>query len=484
MVFRLAFQTHTGRVREHNEDNFTVNPDLNANKWIGDHATTYKEHTTGALLVVADGMGGVNAGEVASALAIESIQKYFSNPERPKDANDAERFVKKAFHVAQESISAHEAEHPETNGMGTTLVLAWILNDVAHIGWVGDSRAYVFNPGNGLKPLSKDHSLVQEWVDAGKMTYEQAFFHPQNNVVTQSLGGGSTKITPGYVAYPLQSGDQIMLCSDGLNGMLLDSQIEAIMRQEIDDLRISVETLVDAALDAGGHDNVTVVAAAFPEANGVFPTAKTSAFPTWLVYAAGIITAVVLGLVAFSYLNADRNESSASDLDQEILAEEPIDSSGQLKQTAEQVPESEASPVKPAERKPERNEANTAETPPPAPTSPTDELTPITPGFSQEDISRAVSVRNKSKHPNTQKWGFKDYLDEWVVQPEFQEVKDFSQGRAAVKKGELWGYVDLQGQIVIEPQYQDAQPFKEGMAIVKLNEKVLIIDLQGNPIEE
>lgn len=485
MVFRLAFQTHTGRVREHNEDNFTVNPDLRTSDWVGDYSQTYQSSKAGAVLAVADGMGGVNAGEVASAIAIEAVQQYFNSLERPGDSERMEKLTKNACLEAQKRIAEHEKANPETEGMGTTLVLAWILDDVAHVSWVGDSRAYVFNAEGGLKPISKDHSLVQEWIDAGKLTEEQAFYHPQNNVITQSLGGGSRSIQPGYVAYALQSGDMLMLCSDGLNGMLLDSQMEAIIRQESDDLRICVETLVDAALDAGGHDNITVVMAAYPLANGALPP-KTSGnfFPSWLIYVAGILTAVVLGLLAYTFLNEDK-ETSLTEAEQKLVEEEMNFDTSSVAPAPEESAEEGSPPAQ--ESSPERRRRESSSNPgtvlPPV-EEPANGLTPIEPKprVTPEDVSNAVGRISKHRDSATGKWGFRNGLNEWIVQPEYDEVKDYSQKRAAVKKDGKWGYIDEWGNIKVAPQYDEALPYKEGHAEVVLDGQKLQIDINGTPI--
>jgi serine/threonine protein phosphatase PrpC len=485
MVFRIAFQTHTGRVREHNEDNFTVNPDLRTPDWVGDHSQTYQASKAGTVLGVADGMGGVNAGEVASAIAIEAVQQYFNSMERPADVERLEKLTKNACLEAQKRIAEHEKANPETEGMGTTLVLAWILDDVAHISWVGDSRAYVFNAEGGLKPISKDHSLVQEWVDAGKLTDEQAFYHPQNNVITQSLGGGSRSIQPGYEAYPLRSGDILMLCSDGLNGMLLDSQMEAIIRQESCDLRICVETLVDAALDAGGHDNVTVVMASYPEANGALaPKAVGNFFPSWLIYVAGMLTAVVLGLLAYTFLNEDK-EPNLTDAEKELIGEKlNSDTSSVAPAPEESAEEGSATPRESSSERRRRESSSSGVVPAPTET-PKDELTPIqSEDQIRKDAANTLERLRRQQDSATGKWGFRNGRNEWIVQPEYDEVKDYREKRAAVKKAGKWGYVDERGAVVVAPKYEDAQDYNEDRAEVVLDGQKLSIDLKGNPIND
>ena len=169
---KLAAGTNVGLVRTNNEDNFVASRDLTASDWTipqVDEQIDLGEY--GALLVVADGMGGANAGEVASAIAIETIQTKFV-PENLEDAVQSDetilQFMVDAVKSADINILNRSKEDETTMGMGTTIVMAWILGNKAYICWCGDSRCYVFNENLGLTRLSKDHSYVQELVDRGE----------------------------------------------------------------------------------------------------------------------------------------------------------------------------------------------------------------------------------------------------------------------------------------------------------------------------
>ena len=259
----MAAGTDVGLVRTNNEDNFVVCPDLSVSDWTIPQAN--KEvglGKYGSLLVVADGMGGANAGEVASATAVESIQKAFT-PEALADVvtSDAaiQDFLVEAVKNADLAVLDSAKEDEERKGMGTTIVMAWIIEDKAYICWCGDSRCYVFNPKQGFIQLSKDHSFVQELVDRGELEPENAHDHPYSNVITRCLSDGDVRAEPEVRVYNLQQGDLLLLCSDGLSSVCTDEQILEVLRnrgkKELMQLK---EALIKAALDAGGYDNVTV----------------------------------------------------------------------------------------------------------------------------------------------------------------------------------------------------------------------------------
>ena len=262
MLFRLTAGTNVGCVRTNNEDNFIVNEDLDNKDWFvpSDTSKSISLGKNGAILVVADGMGGMNAGEVASAIAIDTVKSIFSLEDYSKIvASDKkiEAFLKDAIIEADSKIKDKVKEDKSTSGMGTTIVIAWVVNNEVHIAWCGDSRAYLFNPASGLVRLSKDHSYVQELVDAGKLDPELAFDHPNSNIITRSLGDSPAKARPDYVSRSLSAGDCILLCSDGLCGLCRDEEICGVMA-EAEDIESCKNDLIRAALQAGGYDNVTV----------------------------------------------------------------------------------------------------------------------------------------------------------------------------------------------------------------------------------
>lgn len=262
MLFRLTASTNVGCVRTNNEDNFIVNDDLTSQDWFvpSDTSKEISLGESGAVLVVADGMGGMNAGEVASAIAIDTIKEAFSAADFSKIVTSdkkVEAFMKNAIVEADTKIKDKVKEDESTSGMGTTIVIAWVLGNTVHIAWCGDSRAYLFNPNSGLVRLSKDHSYVQELVDAGKLDAELAFDHPNSNIITRSLGDSPVKARPDYTSHLLQEKDYILLCSDGLCGLCRDEEIVQVMAGA-GDIETCKVNLINAALEAGGYDNVTV----------------------------------------------------------------------------------------------------------------------------------------------------------------------------------------------------------------------------------
>jgi protein phosphatase len=209
-------------------------------------------------------MGGANAGEVASAIAVETIQKLFV-PEQLAAAvvsdKSIQEFMKAVVKTADLNILHRSQEDSSTRGMGTTAVLAWILNDKAYVCWCGDSRCYVLNKQKGLIQLSKDHSYVQELVDKGELNPELMHDHPLSNVITRCLGDVENRANPETRIYQLHNGDIIMLCSDGLCGICHDDVILDTMIKYHEDPMECKNELISAALSAGGYDNVTIALA-------------------------------------------------------------------------------------------------------------------------------------------------------------------------------------------------------------------------------
>lgn len=267
ILFRMAAKTDVGLVRTNNEDNFQASADLSQApmRWVNNQQ--YSLGPKGALLVVADGMGGMNAGEVASEIAINTVIDLFApeniTDEVAKSRQNIEKFMKGVVVEADARIKQHAKEFPESRGMGTTIVIAWIFDGYTYVAWCGDSRAYIFNPATGLFQISKDHSYVQTLVDEGKLTPEEAFDFPDSNIITRSLCDGGPKAQPQCLTFPqpLCDGDIILLCSDGLNGMIRDEEIEKIIAHGQNDLSLLVDQLIHAAKEAGGADNVTVALA-------------------------------------------------------------------------------------------------------------------------------------------------------------------------------------------------------------------------------
>ena len=203
-----------------------------------------------AVFAVADGMGGHLAGEVASRMAIEAVQRMAREKERPGIAA-----LREAVACAHETILAHAQDHIECAGMGTTLSVLWLGENYAYIAHVGDSRIYRLREGS-LTQITQDHSLVEELVRAGLITREQARTHPRRNIITRALGTHGEN-EPDLLVTDVQDGDVFLLCTDGLTGMVPDDEIERTLRDC--GIEAAADRLLALALDAGGRDNVTLI---------------------------------------------------------------------------------------------------------------------------------------------------------------------------------------------------------------------------------
>lgn len=259
---KITAATNVGLIRQNNEDNFVVCSDLSKSQWTIPQTDDYIDlGEYGALLVVADGMGGANAGEVASEIAVQMVKDSFIPDELAKviDSDSAMlEFLKKVVKAADVSIVNTSKSNKETEGMGTTVVVAWIYQKNAYICWCGDSRCYVFNPNVGLTRLSKDHSFVQELVDKGELPQDLASDHPLSNVITRCLGDTEKRATPDTRIYEVHTGDILLLCTDGLSGPCNDDEILHIINEHQDDMVECRNALISGALMGGGQDNVTV----------------------------------------------------------------------------------------------------------------------------------------------------------------------------------------------------------------------------------
>jgi serine/threonine protein phosphatase PrpC len=231
-VAEEAHKTDTGRQRHANEDSYFAGAPLFA---------------------VADGMGGAQAGEVASRIAARAFERR----RRVSDDAPAEGQLEEIAQRANREIHRLAQEDSSRAGMGTTLTAAMVRDDEVALGHVGDSRAYVFRDGQ-LKRLTKDHSLVEELRRQGRLTEEQAEEHPQRSIITRALGP-EPSVNVDTMTFPAKNGDVFLLCSDGLTTMVSDDQIRQIL-SEAKTLRSAVNRLVEAANSGGGRDNITAVA--------------------------------------------------------------------------------------------------------------------------------------------------------------------------------------------------------------------------------
>lgn len=270
---KAAFGSRTdiGCVRDHNEDSLSVTPPL---------------------FVVADGMGGHAAGEVASEIAVRVLEE-----KGPRSA-DADALSKAVVDANLEVIEA--AQSKGRQGMGTTLTAAVIEGEKLAIAQVGDSRAYLLHQNN-LQQITHDHSLMAELIEAGELTEEEARVHPQRSVITRALGSDPSML-PDIYELKVSAGDRLLLCSDGLNTMLEDSTIERIMLRNSDPQHCA-NTLINEAISEGGLDNVTVIVV---DIEGNAPReqrkAKTKSHAGAIAVAVALVL-IVLGVVfgVYSY---------------------------------------------------------------------------------------------------------------------------------------------------------------------------------------
>lgn len=304
---KLFASTDIG-LRSNNEDSFIVSPDLAIDDWQipASQQESVSLGNRGCLMVVADGMGGMNAGEVASDIAIKTVRQMFSPATMPADVlespNSIKAYLKKVIVQADEQVKQHSIEDPSTEGMGSTIVMAWFFDGYVYVAWLGDSRAYSYIPGKGIYRLSKDHSYVQQLVDAKMLTEEEAMVHPRSNVITRSLGDTLQKAEPEVTVHPAQEGEFVLLCSDGLCGVCTDAEIADIVRQNVDDLEAANNALIDEALNAGGSDNITIALLHILSVDAPVHRSRSFSFPSWknLFFATlALLVMVCLGFIGF-----------------------------------------------------------------------------------------------------------------------------------------------------------------------------------------
>ena len=246
---RAAAMTDVGMVREHNEDTALAVEFVRQS--LVNPAESY-------LYVVADGMGGAEAGEVASAIAVGAIRDYVENGLGSAEAQNPSQLLTAALEEANRKIIEYQAAHPESRGMGSTAVAVLIVPPEGAVAWVGDSRVYL-SDGAGLRQLTRDHSLVQRLIEIGQITPQEARHHEHKNVITRSLGARQSGPSGAEgMALRLKRGDRVMLCSDGLTAHVDDKTISEILRRH-DDPYSATRELVVAANAGGGTDNVTVI---------------------------------------------------------------------------------------------------------------------------------------------------------------------------------------------------------------------------------
>ncbi len=234
-----AYLTDPGKVRDHNEDSVII---------IRNEKNEY-------LLAVADGMGGHKAGEVASSIAISHIGKRFRDLGCVGNKDDAINWIKEVVSEANVLIYRYTEEHPESAGMGTTIVMALLTDDFLLFGNIGDSSGYVIKKGK-LHKITTDHTLVNLLVKSGDLTPEEAREHPRKNVLMKALGAQTTVEMDVFNVDMDQDIEGIFLCSDGLTNMLDDSQIEQVLNENLS-AEDKVYKLICKSNNRGGNDNIS-----------------------------------------------------------------------------------------------------------------------------------------------------------------------------------------------------------------------------------
>lgn len=240
MQIGIKANTNPGKVRKNNEDYFLVVPEYN-------------------LLIVADGMGGHNAGEIASNMTCTIIKEYFKENFELLEHSSPCSFIKKAIKVANRAVYQRAQKNKEERGMGTTIIVILMYDNKAYIGWVGDSRAYISRDENGKRFMSQitaDHSLVQEQINENLLTREDADKYNIPDIITKAVGLKPDVEPDCNVIKKLKKDDIFMACSDGYYRYFLPKNIaEVFISTPFEDLG---DSMIQSAYDAGGEDNITV----------------------------------------------------------------------------------------------------------------------------------------------------------------------------------------------------------------------------------
>lgn len=237
---QATYLTDRGQVREHNEDS----------------GGFFYNQSNQLLAVIADGMGGHKAGDVASQTAVNVLKDKWKQSERIVTPGQAEEWLEEVLSEANKSIYKQANKQESYAGMGTTIVLALIIDDFATIGHIGDSRCYISNE-DGFKQITSDHSLVSELVRSGEITSEDAKHHPRKNIVLKALGT-KEDVKPDIQTIGIEDRDKLLLCSDGLTDKIDNAELSDFLQSEIQ-MKETGEKLIDLANERGGEDNISLV---------------------------------------------------------------------------------------------------------------------------------------------------------------------------------------------------------------------------------
>ncbi|KOO40695.1 Stp1/IreP family PP2C-type Ser/Thr phosphatase [Priestia koreensis] len=245
----VVFMTDRGKVRQHNEDSGGV------------FVNRYGQ----SLAVVADGMGGHRAGDVASSLAIKELKQYWEESEKLSSPDVASRWMKEKITQVNQHLFQYSQEHEECRGMGTTVVMAVCTDSFCTVGNIGDSRCYILNE-NGFSQLTEDHSLVNELVKSGQISREDAEHHPRKNILMRALGT-EERVYVDIKTIEIEAEDQLLLCSDGLSNKVSTEQLKETLASSLT-LEEKAASLIQQANDSGGEDNITLVIVDFTNGSG------------------------------------------------------------------------------------------------------------------------------------------------------------------------------------------------------------------------
>lgn len=258
---RVFAKTDVGRTRDHNEDSFLVADLTRRSAELDGRLREHELGERGSLFVVADGMGGAAAGEMASAMATATIFDHLTGAWLGDRDVTPQRFayrLKEAVESANAKIHAYAKEHPEVRGMGTTTTAAGVFGDHVYLTQVGDSRAYIVRDGQAIQ-VTKDQSLMQRLVDAGELTEEEAAASERRNIILQALGP-EPKVKVDLTHQELRRGDALLICCDGLSNLVKKEEMAEIVTGEAAPER-ACERLIALANERGGNDNITVIVA-------------------------------------------------------------------------------------------------------------------------------------------------------------------------------------------------------------------------------
>lgn len=251
MCISIHYTTSKSKYHEKNEDNY----------FIGDN-----------FIIIADGMGGECNGDIASKIAVDTASQVLNSKLKVESVGNLKDLMFSAIKQADENILKYIDLHPESYGMGTTVLLMIYQDEMVSLAWCGDSRCYAYREGN-LNALTKDHSYVQELIDRKIISIDESFSHPDNNLITRFVGGGETTCEPEYVDYKMKDSEIIVLCSDGLSGYCRETDIESVITSNQDFSTLPIQ-LKELAVEHGSDDDITIVI--FAPSNIKYPQKRAS----------------------------------------------------------------------------------------------------------------------------------------------------------------------------------------------------------------